>query len=186
MSYNYDMAKRKFKNTEQQEQELVKEYLQSKDGLLRTRCQAVRMYGTDYSVREIQALTACSRTSLMEWCQVFRTQGVAGLKDKRLGGNRARLTPAQREDLKARLSQYTPAQLFGPQAATPDGQFWTVEDLHHALQSWYEVEYRGRNSYTELLARCGFSFQRPAKVYKSRNQAKVAEFEELIEKKSAG
>jgi len=33
------------------------------------------------------------------------------------------------------------------------------------------------------LARCGFSYQCSAKVYKSRNQAKVAEFEELIEKK---
>jgi len=186
MSYNYGMAKRKFEITEQQEQELVKEYLQSKDGPLRTRCQAIRMYGTGYLVAEIQALTACSRTSLMEWCQLYRTQGIAGLKDKRLGGNRARLTPAQLEDLKARLSQYTPAQLFGPQAATSDGQFWTVEDLHHGLQQWYAVEYRGRNSYTELLARCGFSYQRSAKVYKSRNQAKVAEFEELIEKKSAG
>lgn len=185
MSYNYDMAKRKFKISEKQEQELVKEYLQSKDGPLRTRYQAVRMYGNGYSVKEIQALTACSRTSLMEWCQLFRSQGVSSLKDKRLGGNRARLTPAQLEDLKVKLIQYTPAQLFGTQAATPEGQFWTVEDLHQALQRWYGVEYRGRNSYTELFARCGFSFQRPAKVYKSRNQEKVAEFEELVEKKSA-
>jgi len=122
----------------------------------------------------------------MEWCQLFLAQGVASLKDKRLGGNRAKLTRAQLEDLKAKLNQYTPGQLFGPQAATPEGQFWTVEDLHHALQHWYEVSYRGRNSYTELLARCVFSYQRPAQVYKSRNQEKVAEFEELVEKKSAG
>lgn len=186
MSYNYDMAKRKFEISEKQEQELVKEYLQSKDGPLRTRLQAVRLYGTGYPVQEIQALTACSRTSLMEWCQLFRSQGVAGLKDKRLGGNRAKLTSAQVEDLKAKLSQYTPSQLFGPQAATPEGQFWTVEDLHRAVQQWYERSYRGRNSYTGLFARCGFSYQRPAKVYKSRNQEKVAEFEELLEKKSAG
>jgi transposase len=186
MSYNYDMAKRKFEINEKQEQELVKEYLQSKNGPLRTRCQAVRMYGKGYSLQEIQALTGCSRTSLMEWRQLFLAQGVAGLKDKRLGGNRAKLTPAQLEDLKAKLIQYTPAQLFGPQAATPDGQLWTVEDLHRAVQQWYRVSYRGRNSYTELFARCGFSYQRPAKVYKSRNQEKVAEFEELVEKKSAG
>jgi transposase len=183
MSYNYGMAKRIFEITEQQEQELVKEYLQSKNGPLRTRYQAVRMYGKGYSVQEIQALTGCSRTSLMEWRQLFLTHGVVSLKDKRLGGNRAKLTLAQLEDLKTKLSQYTPGQLFGPQAATPDGQFWTVEDLHRAIQQWYRVSYRGRNSYTELLARCGFSYQRPAKVYKSRNQEKIAEFEELVEKK---
>lgn len=83
----------------------------------------------------------------------------------------------------AKLIHYTPAQLFGPQAATPEGQFWTIADLHRAVQRWYGVEYRGRNSYTELYARCGFSFQRPAKVYKSHHHEKVAEFEELIEKK---
>ncbi len=186
MSYNYDMTKRKFEISEKLGQELLNEYLQTKDGPLRTRLQAVRMYGTGYPVQEIQALTACSRTSLMEWCQLFRTQGVTGLRDKRLGGNRAKLTLAQLEDLKVKLLQYTPAQLFGAQAATPDGQFWTVEDLHQALQRWYRVAYQGRNSYTELFGRLGFSFQRPAKVYKSRNQAKVAEFEELVEKKSAG
>jgi transposase len=186
MSYNYDMAKRKFEITEKQEQELLKEYLQSKDGPLRTRSQAVRMYGKGYAVQEIQTLTACSRTSLMEWCQLFLAQGIAGLKDKRRGGNRAKLTQAQLEDLKTKLSQSTPGQLFGPQAARPDGQFWTVEDLHRAVQQWFGVSYRGRNSYTKLFARCGFSYQRPAKVYKSRNQAKVAEFEELVEKKSDG
>lgn len=102
--------------------------------------------GTGYPVTKIQALTACGRTSLMEWCQLYRSQGIAGLKDKRLGGNRVRLTPTQLEDLKARLSQYTPKQLLGPQAATSDRRFWTVEDLHHGLQQWYAVEYRGRNS----------------------------------------
>jgi len=186
MSYNYGMGIRKFTITEKQEQELFKEFLQSKDGPFRTRCQAVRMYGKGYSVKEIRTLTGCSHTSLMEWAQVYRSQGVIGLKDKRLGGNRAKLSAAQRDDLKAKLLQYTPAQLFGPQAATSDGQFWTVEDLHQAIQRWYGVAYRGRNSYTELFARLGFSFQRPAKVYKSRNQDKVAEFEELVEKKSAG
>jgi hypothetical protein len=58
----------------------------------------------------------------MEWCQLYRTQGVPGLKDKRHGGTRAKLTPAQRQDLKAKVAQYTPAQLFGAQAVTPDGQ----------------------------------------------------------------
>ncbi len=186
MSYNTGMGKRKFTISEKQEQALLQEYQQTKDGPTRTRCQAVRMYGSGYTVTEIERLTGCSRTSLMEWCRAFGDQGVAGLRDKRLGGNRAKLTAEQREELKTKLHSYTPAQLFGPQAATATGQFWTVEDLHQALLRWYGVEYRGRNSYTELLGQSGFSFQRPAKVYKSHNQEKVAEFDELVEKKSGG
>lgn len=183
MSYNYGMAKRKFRLSEPDEQELVKEFLQNKDGPTRTRCQAVRMYGSGYRFPEIHTLTGCSRTSLMEWCQLFRSQGVAGLRDKRIGGNHAKLTRAQRDDLKIKLRQYTPSQLFGSQAATRDGQFWTVEDLHRAVKHWFGSEYAGRNSYTELLSQSGFSYQRPAKVFKSRSQAKIADFEEQVEKK---
>jgi transposase len=179
------MAKRKFTISELQEQALVKEYQQSKDGPTRTRCQAVRMYGSEYGIPEIANLTGCSRTSLMEWCRAFSEQGISGLHDKRLGGNRAKLSAQQREELKIKLNDYTPGQLFGPQAAAPTGQFWTVEDLRQALLRWYGVEYCGRNSYTQLLGQCGFSYQHPAKVYKSHNQEKVAEFDELIEKKSS-
>ena len=157
------MAKRKFTLSEQEEQELVNAFLQNKDGPTRTRVQAVRMYGTGYGFREIQSLTGCSHTSLMEWCQTYRRQGVAHLKDK--------------------LHQYTPAQVLGAQTATRDGQYWTVEDVHLAVKRWYKIEYGGRNSYTALLSQCGFSYQRPAKIFKSHNQDKIADFEEQVEKK---
>jgi transposase len=128
-------------------------------------------------------ITGCSQTSLMDWCRIYRTQGTAGLVDKRRGGNRAKLRPAQIEELQARLHQYTPANLFGPTAATADGQFWTVEDLQRAIEQWYGVCYQSRTSYYSLFERCDFSRQRPAKGYKSRSEAKIAEFEEQLEKK---
>jgi transposase len=183
MSYNYGMARRKFTLSKQDKQELVNAFLQNKDGATRTRIQAVRMYGAGYRFEEIQRLTGCSHTSLMEWCQTYRRQGVAHLKDKRVGGNRAKLTTKQREDLKDKLHQYTPGQVLGTEAATRDGQYWTVEDLYLVVKRWYAIEYGGRNSYTELLSQCGFSYQRPAKVFKSHNQSKIADFEEQVEKK---
>ena len=72
--------------------------------------------------------------------------------------------------------------LFGATAATADGQFWTVEDLHRAVERWYGVSYRSRTSYHRLLDLCGFSYQRPTKTYKSRSEAKVSEFEIQLEK----
>lgn len=177
------MAKRRFKLTKKQEQELIKAYANCKDGSTRTRYQAVRMYGTGYSVEEIMELTRCSRTSLMEWCRRYQEQGVCGLVDQRAGGNRAKLSEAQIQDLKARLQDYTPAELFGQENATAQGQFWTVSDLHRAVQEWYGVSYQSASSYYRLFEVCGFSYQRPAKVYKSRSATKMAEFEEELEKK---
>lgn len=178
------MTTRQFHLTQDQVRELTSTYTNCKDGLTRMRYQAVRLYGTGYPVKEVIEITGCSRTSLMDWCRIYRTEGVAGLIDKRKGGNRDRFTEQQIAELSTRLQTYTPANLFGKTAATADGQFWTVEDLQRIVQQWYRVQYKARGSYHSLFARCGFSYQRPAKVYKSRSEAKIAEFEEQLEKKS--
>jgi transposase len=176
------MAKRQFHLTDEQVQELVVAYDACKDGPTRTRYQAVRLYGIGYPAQEVMDITGCSYSSLMGWCRAYREDGVEALVDKRVGGNRAKLTSAEIEDLNGRLRLYTPSDLFGPTAATVDGQFWTVPDLKRAVEQWYGVSYQSNTSYYRLLDLCGFSYQRPAKAYKSRSAAKIAEFEEQLEK----
>ena len=63
------------------------------------------------------------------------------------------------------------------------GQFWTIPDLATLLKRDYEVVYQSKTSYYTLLAKCGFSSQRPAKQYKSHSDFKVMDFEEALEKK---
>jgi transposase len=176
------MAKRKFKLTEQERNQLLQAYTLCKDATTRTRYQAVRLYGEGYHEEEIERITGCSRTSLMEWCRAFRADPTQGLIDKRAGGNSAKLNKMQVEELYQRLHQYTPRELFGPGASSADGQFWTVVDLAQAIKKWYGVEYRSRSSYTCLFERLEFSFQKAEKVFKPRNQLKVADFEEQLEK----
>ncbi len=177
------MAKRKFIVSETEERELFRAFLQEKDGPTRTRYLAVRMYGSGHPFCEIQRLTGCGHTSLMEWVQAYRQDGLDRLRDHRLGGNRAKLTVQQQTELTDKLQAYTPWQLLGPLSATPAGQFWTVADLQRAVQRWYGVEFASRSSYTHLFSMCGFSYQRPAKVFRSHSQEKVADFEEQVEKK---
>jgi transposase len=118
----------------------------------------------------------------MEWCQAFTQSGISVLQDGRLGGNSAKLTSEQRAKIELRLHQYTPRDLFGLTAATVEGQFWSVEDLQRTLKDWYGVEYASRTSYLNLLHACGFSYQRPAKVFKSQRPAQLMKFEAHVEK----
>lgn len=161
---------------------LLAAYHASRDGAHRTRLQAVRLYGIGYSVPQILEIAGCARSSLMEWCAAYRERGIAGLADHRRGGNSAKLTHEQLADLSGKLRQYTPRSLFGPHTATSDGQAWTVDDLRRAVQECYGVSYASTTSYYTLFARCGFSYHRPAQVFKSRNEAAVAEFQAAIEK----
>ncbi len=176
------MAKRQFVLTSEQAAGLRQAYLRAKDGATRTRYQAVWLYGSGYPVAQVQTITGCSRASLMGWSRRYRAQGLAGLIDGRVGGNRAKLTPAQRQDLRSKLYQYTPRQLFGPAAATPDGQFWMILDLQRAVQQWYGVTWDSPSSYLTLFAACGFTYQRTQKVFKSRRETDIVTFEEQLEK----
>lgn len=176
------MAKRKFVLTERGRKELLQAYRHCKDANTRTRYQAVRLYGEGYPEKEVEEITGCSRASLMEWCRAYRQDASQGLVDKRTGGNSAKLTKYQVEELQERLHQYTPRELFGAEAATGDGQFWTVADLARVVQMQFGVEYQSRTSYINLLALCGFSYQKAEKVFRSRSAIKVADFEEQLEK----
>jgi transposase len=178
------MANRKFRLNEQEINELKRAYEQTRDGQTRTRYQAVRMYGQGYRVTEIQELTGCGDSSLMEWCRAYREGGVEALIDKRRGGNRAKLTQAQSEEVRVYLHEYTPRTMFGPEAHTATGQFWTVEDLARLVETKYGVSWDSRSSYHTLFHRCGFSYQRTEKVYKSHSQRAVDEFEAELEKKT--
>ena len=176
------MAKRKFTLTQAEQKEMLQAYRASKDAATRIRFQAVRLYGEGYPEKEIEQITGCSRTSLMEWCRAYREDHAQGLVDKRAGGNRAKLSRLQIEELQQILHQYTPKERLGPKASTADGQFWSVEDLALIVREKHGVEYQSRTSYSCLMRLCGFSYQKTEKVFKSRSETKVADFEEQLEK----
>ncbi|NLI41773.1 MAG: helix-turn-helix domain-containing protein [Caldisericales bacterium] len=176
------MAKRKFKLTPQETKEIMSAYNSCKVGQTKIRYQAVRLYGQGYATAEIEQITNCSRSSLMEWIRAYQKYGVQGLVDKRAGGNSAKLSKLQIEELGLRLHQYTPEQILGKQTHSMAGQFWTIEDLQKAIKKWYQVEYTSRGSLQHLFRACGFSFHRPERVFKSRREAQVMEFEEQVEK----
>jgi winged helix-turn-helix protein len=67
-----------------------------------------------------------------------------------------------------------------------EGSFWSVPDVACLLERDYGVTYQSLTSYRSLLKKCELSYQRPAKVYKSRSEAKVMAFEEQLEKKAGG
>ncbi len=176
------MPEREFQLTEKQVGELWRAYDECGDADTKIRYQAVRLYGTAYPLQTILEVTGCSLSSLREWVRAYRLAGLGVLVDHRSGGNSAKLTLHQRREVEDRLQQFTPHQILGAQVHTSSGQFWTVEDLQDAVHRWYGVQYQSRVSYYNLFHRCGFSYQRTEKVFKSQRPAEIAAFQEQVEK----
>ena len=182
MWHNRDMNKRKFQLSPAQNNELQGAYQQCSDGAMKMRCQAVRLYGNGYAAEEVIKITGCSRRRLLAWCCSYGAYGVAGLVDRRVGGNSAKLSSSEVEAVQAKLQQYRPHQLLRSDEYRGSGEFWTVNDLAVWLEREFGVVYRSATSYRTLLKRCGLSRQRPAQQYKSRSEAKVMTFAEELEK----
>lgn len=178
------MRTRPFRLSDEQAHALQAAYLHCQDADAKTRYQAVRLYGLGYPVEQIIEICACTARSLLRWCRAYRQRGLSALLDHRQGGNRALLAPEQIEAVQNQLHRYTPAQLLGRDACSSDGQFWTATDLATLLERDYGLTYRSPTSYRALLAKCDFSYQRPAKQYKSHSDFKSMDFEEALEKKS--
>ena len=150
------------------------------------RLQAVRLYGSGTDMGQIRDMTGCAESSIREWVQDYKREGLEGLRPhyERSAQNASKLTAAQRIDLCERLHAYRPDQVLAPRVRLSQGQFWTVSDLHVALEAWYGVVYDDSSSYRDVFAACEFSYQRAERVYKSRpSQAQIADFEAELEKK---
>jgi transposase len=176
------MAKRKFQLSTEQNQELQAAYHQSKDAGEKMRYQAVRLYGNNYPVEEVIEITGCSRRRLLAWCRDYQRHGIGGLIDGRVGGNSAKLSAEQLEAIPRKLYLYRPNQILRTDEYSGNGEFWGTRELAILLKREYQVVYHSANSYRNLLRQCELSRQRPAQQYKSRNELKVATFEEALEK----
>jgi transposase len=178
------MAKRRFTLSEQERQAFKQAEGQGRDAHALKRLQAVRLYGEGQPTQTIEQVVGCSWRSLLEYCQRYRAEGLAGLRDRRRGGNRAKLTPEQRLAVRDRLHQYRPDQILPAHLRVSQGVFWTVSDLRVGLQVWYGVTYQSPTSYLTLLHECRMSQHRPEKQYRSRpSELEIADFEARLEKK---
>lgn len=147
------------------------------------RLQAVRLYGTGEAVETIQKLVGCGPASPRQWASVYRQGGLVALHTIWASGNANKLTDEQRQDLFAKVEQYSPEQIIAPEMRVERGVFWTVSDLHIVVEQGYGVTYDSPTSYRKLLHACGLSYQKVEKVYRSQPGAvQLADFEAELEK----
>ena len=180
-----NMAKRTFHLSEEEKNAFRQREAVSRDTTELKRLQGVRLYGSGRAVADIMEVTGCAESSLRRWVHQYGDHGLSGLRTdySSRSQNSRKLSEAQCVDLQQRLQHYRPDQVLSPEVRIEHGQFWTVSDLAIAVEHWYGIRYTDRGSYRTLLQRCGFSYQKTERVYKSRpSEAEVAQFEAELEK----
>ena len=180
------MGKRQFQLSDTEIGQLRQQEQQTHRASELKRLQAVRLYGSGMAVDQIVSIIGCAESSIRAWAQAYKQEGMAALQlhYDQSAGNASKLTEAQQADLKQRLHHYRPDQVLAADLRGSQRRFWTVNDLRMVIEQWYGVVYDDPGSYRHLLRRCGFSYQRAERVYKSRpSEADMAAFEAELEKK---
>ena len=162
MWHNRGMGKRKFQLTPEQINELQGAYQQCDDGATKIRYQAVRLYGSGYAAEEVIEITGCSRRRLLAWCRSYREYGVAGLIDRRAGGNSAKLRAVKWKQYKTNCTSIVPISCLVPMRTAAMANSGGCANWRCCWNETYGVVYQSKTSYRNLLKRCGLSRQRPA------------------------
>lgn len=163
--------------TEAAKQELRTFIKKTKDRYARDRARAVlkRMEGA--SRTEIASFLEVNKDTVSNWITWYRKSGIAGLKSNWRGGNKYKLSPSQKEEVKKTVRKQTPKRLgYGR-------DFWDVPLLARYIEETYTVKYRSDRSYHRLFAFIGFTYHKPVKQDRKRRAKAVKEFEGKLRKK---
>src|SRR5260221_11537957 len=164
------MAKRQFQLSEGETGQLRAHEEQTEKVAELKRLQAVRLYGCGQSMAGIKDMTGCAESSIREWVQDCKRDGLASLRAQyeQSAQNASKLSQAQRADLQERLHSYRPDQVLVPTIRVSQGTFWTVSDLHIAVEQWYGVVYQDIETYQQLSHQSLFRYHRAERDYTTR------------------
>jgi transposase len=113
--------------------------------------------------RELEVLYNTSFKQITNWVHRFKSKGIEGLKDKASRGIKPRLSTAQKQQLKALVTQANPID-YGYHTA-----IWTGPILIDWIKKNFEVEYKKVQIYN-ILKELGLSHQKGKGFHIEANQ----------------
>jgi transposase len=135
---------------------ILQEYLQhayaTRAIRLIRRIHALLWLGDGKSVGEIAEVLGIGEQTVRDWVHTFVLNGVPRLIDRPRRGRPAKLTPAQRQELRQLLVE-------GPEAAGYLSACWTAGMIADLIQRRFQVAYAPRYV-CHLLDQLGFSYQK--------------------------
>lgn len=135
----------------------------------RLRHRAAGLFEQGLSNAEISRQLKVSRPSVSKWHGMYEKSGYAGL-EIRTAGSGPRLDEEQ-------WSQVIEALLEGPQAHGFDTELWTLVRIAGVIEKTTGVRYN-TNYVAELMARIGWSCQKPETRAKERNEEAIKDWKE--------
>lgn len=129
------------------------------------RMRAAELFRKGESQSEVSRILQVSRQSASRWYEEWKGKGRKGLKGAGRAGRKPKLGSGD-------LQRLGKALLRGAQAFGYVSGLWTLERISQAIKKLYHVEYHPGHVW-KLLARLGWSCQRPTRRAKERDDVLI-------------
>ena len=129
------------------------------------RRQALALVQQGLSLNAAARRLGCAASSVMRWVHAHRRHGEAGLKVRPAPGRPRRLSARQEARVRQQL-------LRGPMAHGYATDRWTTQRIAEVIERTFGVGYH-RDHVGRLLARCGWSPQKPERRARERDEAAI-------------
>ncbi len=138
------------------------------------RGQAILLVQEEASEALIEKITGIKRDTAVKLRKKFVKFGLEALRSKRKGKTpRSRLTKKQRAEIADILNTKTP-EGYG----WTEQRFWTTKIVGALILELYAVQYTSRTPLYLVFKESRFSYHKPEKIYKQRNQKAIDEWKE--------
>lgn len=137
----------------------------------RRRLRAARLFERDVPVPEIVRRLGIARQVGYRWHQTWKAGGEAALASKGSAGPKARLTPAQ-------IQQITDALIKGPVAQGYKTQLWTLPRVAALIENLTGFRYHPGHVW-RILRDSGFSCQRPERRAIERDEKAIRQWKRV-------
>ena len=131
-----------------------------------------------YQHKEISKINLKSTDAIEKWITLFNKQGIDELMSKPITKDRnCELKKEQKEKIKKLINKNSPDKLG------LKGEFWNPQLLKQLVQREFNVVFKTKKAYIDLLKYCGFTFQK-VRYKDSRENQEYKDHEKLrLEKK---
>ena len=135
--------------------------------LVRTKAEAILYASEGVGIGIIAKMVERAERTVQEWLAEWRATRMCSVLTGHAGNqNAAKLTRAQKEELKAILAQ-------PPSRSGVHAEFWDVPAMREVVKILFDVEYQADSSYQLLLRLCGLSLELPDPFDKHRNEKAI-------------
>lgn len=136
-----------------------------RQALEQRRFKAIKLHKKGFSQYQIAKQLGVSFEAVSNWVELYKQQGLKGLKTQGQPGPKSPLTDKDRKKLKAAI-------LKGPEAFGYDTGIWTLQRIAAVIRNLTKATFKTTQTW-RIVTALGFSCQKPIARAKERDEAKV-------------